>query len=347
MAGKRYIIKRVKRSRFFGLYLYMLLVLMLMTTVASYSWFSMSRIPQVNQMNLYITSGSGLELSESPGAEVWKNQLDIYNTVELKPFQDPGVRKPSLKQTSWSDSEGCFYGPVYGYDGRLTKVISWFPLNDQDHANHTGINSYYMKATFYARSGQNTDVRLAEPMSRDQEGNPGAGSYVIGYPDNTGKGPEVAVRLGMRMTRVDLSGDPLEDRGPMFIYEPNIDRHADGVTQGYVPTYSIHEPEKTLVDEDRLILQNFTFAGVTGEFVENPALFTVRPGEIMRIELYIWLEGQDVDCSNVMSVLPDEVDWDNLTEEQRDSYENNYRQIRANLQFTGSTEDQSGMVPIE
>lgn len=347
MQKKRYILKRMKKSRYFALYLYMLLVLLILTTVVSYSWFEISRVPQVNRMNMYITSGSGLELSASPGAEVWNNQLDIYSTQELLPFQDDSIQKPFLRQVSWSDLEQCFYAPIYGYDGRLTKVLSWFALNDEEHANHTGTDSYYMKATFYARSGQTTDVRLAEPMERDQQGNQGYGTYVIGYPDNTGKGPEVAVRLGMRMTLVDSSGDALGETGPMYIYEPNADRHADGVTLGYVPTYSIHEPENTIVEESRLILQNFTFAGEPGEFISNPSLFTVRPGEIMRIELYIWLEGQDIDCSNVMSVLPDEVDWDNLSEEQRDSYENNYRQIKANLQFTGSTEEQSGMVSFE
>ena len=49
----------------------------------------------------------------------------------------------------------------------------------------------------------------------------------------------------------------------------------------------------------------------------------------MRIELYLWLEGQDVDCSNIMA---------NATEPTR---------ILANIQFTGSTENQSGMVPME
>jgi len=296
---------------------------------------------------MYITSGSGLELSESPGAEVWKNQLDIYTTAELTPFQDENAEKPSLRQASWSDSEQCFYGPRYGYDGRLDRVLTWIQLNDEDHANQPGDDNYYIKATFYARSGQTTNVQLAEPMPRDQMGTEGAGTYVIGYPDNTGKGPEVAVRLGMRMTLVDSSGDQLEETGPMYIYEPNIDRHADGVTQGYVPTYSIHDPENTIVEEDRMILQNFTFAGQTGEFISNPALFTVDPGEIMRIELYIWLEGQDIDCSNVMSVVPEEVDWDNLTQEQEDSYKTNSRQIKANLQFTGSTEEQSGMTSFE
>ena len=44
----------------------------------------------------------------------------------------------------------------------------------------------------------------------------------------------------------------------------------------------------------------------------------------MKIDLYIWLEGQDIDCLNAI---------------QR-------AQLEANIQFTGDTESQSGLTPI-
>lgn len=352
---KRYIIKRIRKSKYFALYLYMLLVLLLLTSVASYAWFNLSRNPQVSNMNMYITSAAGLELSNDPGAETWTDYLDIYSTRELQKFQGPNTKKPFLRQVSWSDSEDSFYAPLYGYDGRLMTVLSWFALNDDDHANKADASNYYIKATFYARSGQSTTVRLSEPAERNQQGIQGAGTYVRGYPDNTGKGPEVAVRLGMKMTYVDKSGDVLSETSPMFIYEPNCNAHADGTitvdAKDYVPAYSIHQPEgrqdAELVDRERLILQNFSFGSQNGEFITNPSLFQLNPGDIVKIELYIWLEGQDVDCSNLMSAVPDGADLTNLTEEQEEYYLNNYRRIDANLQFAGSTEDQSGMTPIE
>ena len=348
---KRYIIKRIRKSRYFALYLYVLFVLMLTTSVASYAWFTMSKTPRVSNMEMYITSGAGLELSADPGAVEWTNTLDIYSTKELQQFGD---ERPFLRQVSWSDAEQCFYGPKYGYDGRLRKLLTWTKLSDETHANQLAEDGYYMKATFYARSGHTTDVRLLDPVTQAEKNIPGDGTYVIGYPDNTGKGPEVAVRLGMKMAYVDTGGNPLPEKNVepslMYIYEPNADYHADGVTQGYVPTYSIHDPAVELVDpmSGRHIIQNFTFGDMRGEFLENPTLFSLQSGEIVRIELYIWLEGQDIDCSNVMSAVPDGVNLEELSEEDEryDYYMNNYRQIRANLQFTGSAEDQSGMIPI-
>ena len=370
---KVFIRKKVKKIPYVLFYIYLLVALLSIFTVASYTWFTLSTTPQVSNMNMYITSGIGLELAASPNPEVWTNQLDIYETKELIKYQGKDKEKPSLHQITWSDADQCFYGPLYGYDGRLMtfstldydklEVISWYRLEDKIHANTTAKSNYYMKATVYARSGQPTDICLAAPTWLDNEQTiKGSGSYVIGITNqktesgsivgvlNSGKGPETAIRVGFRITRVDSEGNELDERSPMYIYEPNADRHVDG-SEDYIPTYSIDEfrvveetvPESTeltaenvapkepfLVAEDRLTKQSFSkSAEEPGEFLTNPTLFSVKPGEIVRIEIYIWLEGQDVDCSNAMS------DGVSTTT------------ILANIQFTGTTETQSGMVPIE
>ena len=334
---RKYIIKRIRKTPYFLFYIYLIFVLLSLFSVASYTWFNLSRTPEVSDMNLYITSGTGLELSADPGAQSWTNQLDIYETEELKEYQGSDKEKPSLRQTTWSDAEDSFFGPLYGYDGRLMplegmdystmQIVSWYKLEDQINANKLSASSYYLKATIYARCDQPTDVTLTMPMDIDQQGTLGYGTYVIGDP-NTGRGPETAVRVGMRMTYVDKAGNELSQRSPMYIYEPNIDRHADGSTD-YIPTYSIHDLEAELVPEERLIKQQFSKKDDPGAFETNPVLFSLKSGQIVRIELYLWLEGQDVDCSNIMAHATDEV------------------KILANLQFTGTTENQSGMVPIE
>ena len=343
-----FIRKKIRKTPYILFYTYLLIALLSIFTVASYTWFTLSWSPQVNGMNVYITSNTGLELASTPDAEVWSNQLDIYSTKELSKYAD-SEEKPALRQATWSDREGCFFGPLYGYDGRLLniarkdyenrEIVSWYKLEDLIHANSTSNSSYYIKATIYARCGQPVDVMLAEPMEINSEGIQGSGTYVIADP-NTGKGPETAVRIGFRMTPVDQNGTELSERGPMYVYEPNVDRHADGSTDP-IRTYSIDEflpsdgteqtgkqQELLLVGEDRLIRQTFSRKGEPGDFLENPTLFTLKAGEIVKIELYIWLEGQDVDCSNIMS--------DGVTTTK----------IEANIQFTGTTESQSGLVPI-
>ena len=173
----------------------------------------------------------------------------------------------------------------------------------------------------------------------------GAGTYVIGTPvwngqrvlhDNGGSGAECAVRIGLRITRLNPDGTPLADEDPTFIiYEPNADAHTEG-DSGYVATPSIDGTD-SLVPEDRLILQTASswreaypvqrdvLIHELGEFTTPTKLFQLAPEEMVQIDLYLWLEGQDVDCTNRIDSA----------------------QIIANIQFGSTAGGQSGLDPIE
>lgn len=386
---KRYIIKRMRKSKYFALYIYMLLVLMLLTSVASYAWFTISQSPSVKDMQMYITSAYGLELSVDPTVGGWSQQIDFWDTEELKKFKETkwNFQKPVIQQITWSDANETFYAPVYGYDGRLVSffndytdagraVIGWHPLEDRSHANKaTWLEGHYIKATVYARSGQITNVTLA-PTEDNTAVIPL--TYVAGNP-NTGRGPETAVRLGFRMTNVQVDGGTItelpETRSAMFVYEPNCDIHADGTMNQYIPTDSIdnetmpglESPPDTgdgpipLVPEDRLIKQRYPENYGTkepGVFEANPTLFTIKPGQIVRIEIYLWLEGQDVDCSNIMQVRDvtiasddEELAWMEEDRKHREDVghteEEQEFHLEALIQFVGPAHADDGLESFE
>ena len=319
------------KKRYIILYLYMLLILLILLTTASYTWFSLSRTPRVSDLYMYVNAPTGLELALTPNAEEWELQLDFQDMVD--------VTAP-LRPVTWSDAEQRFYAAAYGMDGRLTG--QWEPLTDQSNANKMNLDGYYIKASFYARSGQAVDVSLAHAIEVE-EGIEGAGTYVIGYPDwngeeivhnNGGRGAQQAMRLGFRITPVDAAGRETERSSQFIIYEPNILGHPDN-SVGYIPTPSIDGTE-TLVPEDRLILQTDSLwteadpvqRGIVmyhmGEFRREPRLFHLDAQETVRIDMYVWLEGQDVDCTN----------------------EIHKAQILANIQFNAADQGQSGLVPI-
>ena len=435
--------KRQKRKAYIVFYLYMLLVLLSLFVVASYTWFSLSSTPRVSDMNMYITTQAGLELSTDPNAKEWVLQLD---------FRDIVNETTPLRPVTWSEEKQSFIAASYGFDGRLQEFDTWHVLTDERNANTTPQNDgYYIKATFFARCGQNVDVTLS-PAVEVNEGIDGSGTYIMGVPvwnpryepvetesteetiegestettesepteegttegeteeemvmvsghDNGGMGAENAIRFGFRVTYLERTFDKQEEsteetteptgdateesteateetteetteateesteesteattdateesteategptngniegfkevRSEFFIFEPNCDLHVDGST-GYIPTPSIDGTE-TLIDLEHLIRQSATTwtdadpieHGVViksmGELIDNPILFSLRGGQIAKIDLYIWLEGQDIDCINQTSGA----------------------QIQANIQFTGNTESQSGMEMIE
>ena len=357
--------KKAKRTM---IYFYVLVVLMSLFVVASYTWFTITRTPRVSNLNLYITSNPGLEMSLDK--ENWDLQLDFWEAVNATTPLDETNERPVLRPVTWSEENQCFYSAGYGIDGRLLNYRDWDALSDERNANKQNYEGYYIKAVFYVRSGQPAEVTLS-PAVEVNEGVDGSGTYVRGVPvwnpgyyemqydeegnelgeklvgfghENGGQGAENAIRIGFRITKLyaeeneenEVEYLPKEDEEPVFyIYEPNSDMHYDGLWQ-YVPTPSMDGTE-TLVDPERLILQTFSSwteadpieNGVVihtlGEFIDPPNIFSVKTGEMVQVELYVWLEGQDMDCLNSGSEAI----------------------IQANIQFAGTTEGQSGFTKIE
>lgn len=326
--------KQLSRKTLLFIYLYVLLILLILTTAASYTWFSLSRTPRVSDMFLFINSDSGLEISADPSGDEWVLQLDFRDLVD--------VTAP-LRPITWSERDQRFYAASYGLDGRLHGIEDWHPLADDEHANKDDHNGYYIKTTFYARSSQTETVSLSPAVEVD-DGIAGSGTYVIGTPlwdgqellhQNGGQGAECAMRVGFRITPVNTAAEAIAEPSDFIIYEPNSDLHIDG-TQGYVPTPGIHGSD-TLVPEERLILQSastWTEAYPVerdvvikdlGEFQSDPRLFSLEPGDMVKIELYVWLEGQDVDCTNQIDQA----------------------QIIACIQMDSEAGGQSGLKPIE
>lgn len=311
--------------------LWLVLLSLLLLTVASYTWFSISTTPRVSDLYMFINTKTGLEIALTPDDE-WGSTLDFREMVD--------VTTP-LRPVTWSNADQRFYAAIYGVDGRQSP--NWEPLDDERHANKDNLDGYYVKATFFARSGEAVDVSLS-PAVEVEEGVDGSGTYLIGTPiwnaeevfhNNGGQGAETAIRIGIRITRVDPEGVPTGEEPVFYIFEPNSDLHIDGST-GYIPTASI-DLTQHLVPEDRLILQTsstWTEANPVqrdvvikdlGEFINDPWLFSLKSDEVVKIDLYIWLEGQDIDCTNAIQEA----------------------QILANIQFSAEAENQSGLVPIE
>ena len=292
-----------------ALLFYGLIVLLSLFTVASYTWFSLSRTPAVSDLGLYVNTPVGMEIATDLQAEEWSLQLNFFDIV-----QDETVLKP----VTWSENSQCFYAISYGVDGRMSHTAKLEKLNDERHTNKSNADGHYVMATFYARTSEPIKVSLS-PAVEVSEGIEGAGTYVIGTPvwndqellhDNGGNGAQYAIRVGFRIQKTDLDGNDLEEPPAFYIYEPNSDRHVTH-GDGYLATPSV-DGTTGLVPDDRLIIQTTSSWSEAmpvqkkvvikqmGEFQSDTTLFTLEKNELARITMYIWLEGQDVDCTNII-----------------------------------------------
>lgn len=323
-----------KRQQRTVLYICLLIALMTLLVAASYTWLSISRTPRVSNMDIYVSGQTGLELSSAYDApdDKWGTVLDFKEIVGVE---------TQLKPATWSQKEQTLKTMLYGLDGRMTGEYE--TLSDEKNANRKDADGYYVKGTFYARSDSAVTVSLGEAVEVNGGENT-AGTYVIGTPvwneqtllhDDGGQGAETAIRLGLRITKVSPDTGAAQGSGEFYIYEPNCDTHISSSASDVAETKSI-DGEDTLIDTAHLIRQTASrwseaspvLSSVTikslGRFTTPTRLFTLQPGEIAAIELYIWLEGQDMDCTNVI----DEA------------------QIIANLQFATDYDGQGGLVDI-
>lgn len=310
-------------------YYVLIMVLLTLLVVSTYTWFTINRELKVNDLSLYVNSQNGLEISQKPDGD-WGPQLEFSNLVnEMAP----------LRPVSWSEEDQRFYAAYYGLDGRLLDY--WQPLTDDVHTNRDDAHGYYSKGVFYMRTDVDMKVSLSSPVAA-----PGgaSGTFVVGRPIwdsvnirhyNGGFGAEGAIRLGMKITPIQADGTAKEDETRFIIIEPNADTHTDGST-GYLATPNING-EESLVPSDRLIIQNTAtwvesdpvlrdnVIWTMGDFTTDTYLFELKKNEMVRIEVYIWLEGQDADCNNRIG---------------------QQAEILANLQFEGTPDSSSGLVPI-
>lgn len=295
---------------------------------ATYAWLDISRLPSVSDISLsLITENSVLiALDQNGEPQEWNSFLDLSAILE---DEEP------LQPVTYSAVDNQLYMINYGDDGRPAG------LNTTESAE-----DYYIEVTYWLQcSSTMAEIQLATPED-DVNGDMGGGTYLVGEPlwnsetishDNGANGGETTIRIGFEIQETDLEYNPVGE-SEFFIYEPNADVHVDEST-GYVETSST-DGTSTLVDDDHLIIQNSSSWSESspilegsvvydmGDFQQNQVLFTLDSQNLVKVTMYIWMEGQDVDCSNMAIAA------ENL--------------LLANIQFTTadeSVESPSGITP--
>jgi len=301
----------------------MMLLLGLIAIVSTtFAWLGVSRIPFVSDMDVSVITESALLIAPDEGGKPgeWDNVLDASALLE---------NMAPLKPVTYTPA--AFYKIIYNDSGRTNGVEPLseeninvkYPTNSSSAARAAAEEAGYMIALdFWLKcDGASASVYLSDAVET-ADGQMGAGTYVVGAPSwdsttishkNGGHGSETTIRMGFECTPTDSEGKATG--GTTFImYEPNANIHADGST-GYIATESIDGG--ALIDDGHLIRQNASSWSEqdpilkdaviyqAGEFLQNTTLFTLDGTNMMKIRLYIWMEGQDPDC--IAAAVADEV----------------------------------------
>jgi len=280
---------------------YVALVLCVMAVTASFAWMSISSTPTVTDLALSVVSDNALEVAPdndgTPGS--WSSILDLSELSELN---------APLKPATFVAGENTFYAPHYGLDGRAD-FSDPVRLTDEKgqfiEGKETG--GYLYSVSFWIRTSSSYCKVGLTPAVQREEDIPGKGTFLIGEPvwnaakvchEEAGNGSEKAVRI---MIRADATETEPEQ---WILYEPSCSAGQEtmSINGGKLEGNNrLIRQEASNWTEDSPIL-NDSVIYKPGEFLDNTkGLFSLEPGVSRRVTVYLWVEGQDADCTNAIS----------------------------------------------
>ncbi len=287
----------------------MIVVAAVLLTASTYAWMTIASQLMVTDLSLTVVSSNGLEIAlDDEGAPgEWSSSLDLSTLMEA------GV---ALTPATYSALEDAFQEPEYGTDGRIATMVALLPTylqdilfgEDSSMAEEDTLATVGVLAidVWVRTSSEDCSVQLSAP-TQVEEGLLGSGTYVVGTPvwnaqtvshDDGGTGAQNAIRIGFR---------PYDENGEteqIVIYEPNTDGtttlSVDDTGEGLVAEeYLVTQAPSTWAEQDPVL--NGSVDYTLGELEADVELFALATGEAKKVTIYIWLEGQDADCTNTIS----------------------------------------------
>lgn len=303
-----------------------LLVLLLFTGIllstTSYAWFTTNRVVSVGNLNVKVQAEGSLEIS-SDGSS-WKTSIDmdeitgVHSTTypssvnQIPSFLRPVSTGGVLNNNGFLD---MFLGVVSSNsDGDYVLMTS----NSVESESNGGDGDFiafdlFLKTTdtkdLYLTSESRVSSTLDSSVGTE---NASRVAFVVCGNVPTGSG------LGT------IQGLKTMDSSNVYIWEPNYDTHTEVAVSNARDVYGINtsingasriEYDGVIKEiSDGILLKNSNAVSNPGSFVlVNPSITTTKNGYgyqslfrleagITKVRVYMWIEGQDVDCENNASV---------------------------------------------
>lgn len=271
----------------------MLLLTGVALTTATYAWFTANTALKLGELDVQVTAANGVQMSTSAEAGTWKATL---TTEEIKGAAYTGhinqfatnFEPVSTVATQNNGLLNMFYGQLQE-DGSInltpeteaaTATAGKFVAFDL-FVQTTTAQSLYLTATSRVTPGA-TNVGLQN-------------SIRVGFAD-----------MGTDATNTPATSQALNQNGGVTIWEPNADQHTqNAINNGTAVNGTTYDYMGANAQGNNVALNAVTnFANVTT--VKTNTTYTTAPTDIMvslgagitKIRVYIWVEGQDVDCEN-------------------------------------------------
>lgn len=259
----------------------------------TYAWFTTGNTAKVETLDVNVQTANGIQVSLD--ATSWKSTIsgaDIQEAISgSTQIQYPiGEIAPVSTAGAIEDGKLQMFLGEYNKDGTLKSVVA-------DESNRTsGGNFVAFDLYFKSSTEQTLTLKLGDTQSfvkgidMTKEGKPA-----------TNIGTEKAVRvafipIGNAATPAEARGLKADADSDVLIWEPNSGTRAAGIEGTGKLDYKGFNTTFEAVAEDNL---GDNVTAVT-TFDSDYDIIKLKSG-INKVRVYIWLEGQDVDCVNTIS----------------------------------------------
>ena len=310
--------KRKKRSKKIFIAILMILFSGVVLTASTYAWFTANKTVTVEQIEVNVAASNGLQISVD--ATNWKTLIsnaDIQGAGTTYTGAVNQLPTTSIVPTSSIGEIDTTTGFMKMFKGDIVSNASGTNILKavQSTETHGTASGDFIAFDLFFQVTEDTPVYLT------------SASNVIAV--DASKGIENAARVAFVEQGNAAAGtavgtvQALKSDGttPAIIWEPNTDVHKPAAVVAALSTYGITTTEtgaarinyngvKALIPEDANIPLNSAdtnyFSAVTPKLTSVAAgipdtdylpLFTLKAGTT-KVRIYMWVEGQDVDCEN-------------------------------------------------
>ncbi len=320
MKNKDY--EKRRRKRLFYLLICLFITGVTLTT-SSYAWFTSNRLVRIDLLNVKVRAEGGIEIS-ADGTN-WKS---ILSTNDLESARDnypssvnqiPLVLEPISTALELEDGKLKMFHGIAENNSSGKYVLS-LKRSIEESSFGENSNGKFIAFDLFLKTSSDMRLYLTPESNAVYAGDTSYGienavRYAFVYEGNTPSGSTLPV----------IQGLSTNDNDNVYIWEPNYDIHTESAIANAYNVYGIntfngdnalsYDGASNSVDSSLGIIIDNAKASMypeyfktvdvdyksVGAFTENIEIFTLKSG-VSKIRVYMWIEGQDVDCENNASV---------------------------------------------
>lgn len=310
--------KRKKRSKKIFIAILMILFSGVVLTASTYAWFTANKTVTVDEIQVNVAASNGLQISVD--ATSWKTLIsneDIRGAGTTYAGAVNQLPTTSIVPTSSIGEIDTTTGFMKMFKGDIISSATGTNILKavQSTETHGTASGDFIAFDLFFQVTEDTPVYLTSASKviavGDSKGIENAARVAFVEQGNAAAGTAVGTVQGLKS----------DGTKPSIIWEPNTDVHKPAAVVAALSTYGITTTEtgaarinyngvKALIPETANIPLNSTdenyFSAVTPALTSVAAgipesaylqLFTLKAGTT-KVRIYMWVEGQDVDCEN-------------------------------------------------